>query len=161
MFAQQEYNSCWVLLFVDIRAHMHRSSAALAHLHVWLNRRADYCAYSSPPSLASASRRILALCEESDSRMVLISRQIGPERAATAVCSPHGMSVQLDIPTFISAPPPSRDVGFLAHAEVKPLHVVFSWVGGIGRVALATKGYHIDCPHYDLFFLAHFSTIIA
>jgi len=49
MFAQQELDSCWVLLFVDRRPHTRRSSGALAHLHVCSTRRADF-AYS--PSLA-------------------------------------------------------------------------------------------------------------
>lgn len=48
MFAQQESNSCWVLLYVDIRAHTRRSSAALAHLHVCSTRCADCFAYSPP-----------------------------------------------------------------------------------------------------------------
>ena len=123
--------------------------------------------------------------------MVLFSNARGTEHAATAVRSSPGMSVQPDISIFISAPPPSRDVGFLAHAEASPLRVIFSWEGGIGRVALAArttffspplslakarwrifslcedpvlkakswaiffrKGYHIDCPHCDLFFSA-------
>jgi hypothetical protein len=58
--------------------------------------------------------------------MVLLSNLRGIERAATEVRSSSGMSVQPDIPIFVSAPPPSRDGGLLAHAEVKPLHVVFS-----------------------------------
>jgi hypothetical protein len=56
-----------VLLFVDMQAHTHCSSGALAQLHVCSTRRADF-AYSSPPSLASANRRMFAPCEESDSR---------------------------------------------------------------------------------------------
>jgi hypothetical protein len=99
---------------------------AVAYLHVCSTRRADYLAYHPPPSLASATRRIFTPCEESDSCMVLISNARGIERAATAVRSSSGMSVQPDISIFISAPPPLRDVGYLAHAEVKPLHVVFS-----------------------------------
>ena len=71
-----------------------------------------------PPSLASASQRIFAPCEESDSSMVLISRARGHEHPATAIRSPHGMSVQPDVPTSVSAQPPSRDSGYLAHAEV-------------------------------------------
>ena len=47
MFAQQELDTCWVLRFVDLRAHTRRSSGALAHLHVCSTRRADF-AYSSP-----------------------------------------------------------------------------------------------------------------
>ena len=115
-FTQQELDSCWVLFFVDNWAYSRRSGGALAYLHVWLNRRADYFAYSSPPSLASASRRIFAPCEESDSHMVLLSNERCSEHPATAVCSCHGISVQPDTPTFVLALPPSRDVGYSAHA---------------------------------------------
>ena len=79
-----------------------------------------------PPSLASASRSIFAPCEESDSRMVLLSNEGGLERPATAVRSRHEISVQPDTPTFFLAPPLSRDVCYSAHAEVNPLHVVIS-----------------------------------
>jgi len=58
--------------------------------------------------------------------MVFISKARGIEHTANAVRSAPGMSVQPDIPIFVLAPPPSRDVGYLAQAEVKPLHVVFS-----------------------------------
>ena len=64
--------------------------------------------------------------------MVLNLNARGIERATTAVRSSPGMSVQPDIPIFISAPPPSRDVGYLAHAELKPLHVVFSRAVRVG-----------------------------
>jgi len=57
--------------------------------------------------------------------MLLISNARGPERPATAVRSPHGMSVQPDIPIFLSVPPHSQDVEVFAHAEVRPLHVAF------------------------------------
>ena len=57
--------------------------------------------------------------------MVLILRARVVERAATAVRSSPGMSVQPDIPIFVSPSPPSRDGGFFARAEVKPLHVAF------------------------------------
>ena len=43
-----------------------------------------------PPSLANASRSIFTPCEESDSRMVLISRERRVERVVTAR-SPSGM----------------------------------------------------------------------
>jgi len=46
-------------------------------------------------------RYIFAACEESDSHMVLISNARGLERAATAVNSSPGMSVQPDIPIFV------------------------------------------------------------
>ena len=78
-----------------------------------------------PPSFASVSWSIFAPCEESDSRMVLLSNERGLERPATAVRSLHGISVQPDTPTFLASPP-SRDVCYSAHAEVKPLHVVLS-----------------------------------
>ena len=48
IFAQQELNSCWVMFLVDRRAYTCRIGDVLAHLHVWLNRHADYFAYSSP-----------------------------------------------------------------------------------------------------------------
>ena len=57
---------------------------------------------------------------------MLIPRARGIECAATAVRSSPGMSVQADVLIFVSLPPPSRDGGFLAHAEVEPLHVFFS-----------------------------------
>ena len=60
---------------------------AVAYLHICSTRRADYLAYHPPPSLASATRRIFAPCEELDSRMVLLSNGRGPERPATAVRS--------------------------------------------------------------------------
>jgi hypothetical protein len=123
--------------------------------------------------------------------MVLFSNARGTEHGTTAVRSSPGMSVQPDIPILISAPPPSRDVGFLDHAEASPLCVVF-FVGGRDRTSCFSgsynlfspplslakarwrifflckdpvlkarnwaiffrKGYHIDCPHYDLFFSA-------
>ena len=52
-------------------------------------------------------------CEESNSRMMLISRARGRGRPATVVRSPHGMSVHPDIPIFVTTPSPSRDDGFL------------------------------------------------
>jgi len=64
--------------------------------------------------------------------MVLISRARAIERAATAVRSLPGMSVQPDVPIFVSPSPSSRGDAFFAHAEVKPLHVVFSWAGSAG-----------------------------
>ena len=70
------------------------------------------------PSLASANWRIFAPCEESDFHIVLLSNAREIERAANAVRSSPGMSVQPDIPSFVLAPPPSGDVGYLAHAEV-------------------------------------------
>ena len=69
---------------------------------------------------------MLAPCEESDSRMVLISRAKGIERAGTSVRLFPGISVQPDTPTFVLAAPPSWDVGLLAHAGVKLLHVILS-----------------------------------
>jgi len=42
MFAQQELDTCWVLRFVDRRAHTRRSSGALAHLHAGSARRAEF-----------------------------------------------------------------------------------------------------------------------
>ena len=90
-----------------------------------------------PPSLASASRSIFAPCKESDSRTVPFLRPRGIERAATAVRSSLGMSVQPDIPIFVSTPPPSWDGGFLTHAEVEPLHIASSWAGRVGQVTLA------------------------
>ena len=58
--------------------------------------------------------------------MVLLSNERGLERPTTAVRSLHGISVQPDTPTFFLASPPSQDVCYSAHAEVKPLHVVLS-----------------------------------
>jgi len=58
--------------------------------------------------------------------MALISRAKGIERAATAVRSLPGKSVQPDVPIFISPSPSSRAGAFFAHAEVSLLHVVFS-----------------------------------
>ena len=43
---------------------------------------------------------------------MLISNARGIERAVTAR-SPSGMSVQPDIPIFVTMPSPSRDDGFL------------------------------------------------
>jgi len=60
MFSQQESNFCWVLFFVDTRDSTCRNSDALAHLHVFSTRRADYFVYS-PPSLACK-------CESEDFR---------------------------------------------------------------------------------------------
>ena len=60
IFAQQEFNSCWLMFLVDRWAYTCHIGDALAHLHVWLNRRADYFAYSSP-SLACK-------CESEDFR---------------------------------------------------------------------------------------------
>ena len=48
-----------------------------------------------------------APCEESDSRTVLILNARGIERAITAH-SPSGMSVQPDIPIFVTTLSPSR-----------------------------------------------------
>ena len=48
IFAQQELNSCWVMFLVDRRAYTCRIGDVLAHLHIWLNRHADYFACSSP-----------------------------------------------------------------------------------------------------------------
>jgi hypothetical protein len=45
---------------------------------------------------------IFAPCEESDSRRVLLSNARGIERAATAVSSSPGVSVQPDISIFVS-----------------------------------------------------------
>ena len=59
---------------------------------------------------------------ESDSRTVLISRARGIDRAATAVRSSFGMYVQPDIPFFVPAPPPSRDVSELAATAVRSPH---------------------------------------
>ena len=112
------------MFLVDRRAYTCRISDALPHLHVCSTRRADYFAYSSP-SLASANWRIFAPCKESDSRMAFISKARRIERAANAVCS-FPMSIQPEILIFVLAPPPWREVGYLAHAEAKPLHVVFS-----------------------------------
>jgi hypothetical protein len=64
-----------------------------------------------PPSLASGSRRTFAPCEESNSRMGLISRDRGIEHGVIVVRSPPTMSVQPDIPTSVSVLPPSRDGG--------------------------------------------------
>ena len=50
--------------------------------------------------------------------MVLISRARAIERAATAVRSLPGMSVQPDVPIFVSPSPSSRGDAFFAHAEV-------------------------------------------
>jgi len=58
--------------------------------------------------------------------MVLISRARGIERAVTAVRSLPGMSVQPDVPIFVSPSPSSRGGAFFIHAEVSLLHVVFS-----------------------------------
>jgi len=74
----------------------------LAHLHVCSTvGRAGHSTYSPPPSLANASRRIFAPCEESDSRMVLLSRERRVECVVTAR-SPSGMSVQPDISIFVT-----------------------------------------------------------
>jgi len=127
-----ELDSCSVLFSVDKGAYTCRSSGALAHLYVCSTRRADYFAYLSPSLACKCESEHFHPCEESDSRMVLISNARAIERAATAVRSSSGMSVPPDIPIFISAPPPSRDVGYLAHAEVKPLHVVFSRAVRVG-----------------------------
>ena len=67
----------------------------------------------APPSLASTSRRMFVPCEESNSRMVLISRERRPEHPAIAVRSPHGMSIQPGIPIFVTTPSPWRDNGCL------------------------------------------------
>ena len=90
-------------------------------------------------ALASASRRIFAPCVEFDSCMALISNARGIECAATVVRSPHRISHWTDIPIFVSALPPSRDGGLVGHAEVKPLHVVLSWTGRVGWVALSAR----------------------
>jgi len=39
MFAQQELDSCWVLLFIDRWAHTRHSSPELTHLHVCLTKQ--------------------------------------------------------------------------------------------------------------------------
>jgi len=104
MFAQQGSNSCWVQLFVNRGAHTRRSVSPSARLFNQMCRFRLFILL--PHSFASASRRIFAPCEESDSRMVLISKARGAECAATAVHSPPGMSVQPDIPVFVSALPP-------------------------------------------------------
>ncbi|KAF8871313.1 hypothetical protein CPB84DRAFT_1855085 [Gymnopilus junonius] len=103
-----------------------------------------------PPFLAPAADRaplprlqmrwmLFAPCEGFNSSRVLLSRVRGPERTAAAVGSPSGMSAQPDIPIFVSTPPPSWVGGFLAHAEVKPLHSAFSRAGRVRRVALAAR----------------------
>ena len=53
---------------------------------------------------------------------MLISRAKGIDRAATAVRSSFGMSVQPDVPFFVSAPPPSRDVPERAATAVRSPH---------------------------------------
>ena len=68
---------------------------------------------------------MFAPCDESNSWMVLILRARGSEHPGTAVRSPHGVSIQPDIPISVSLAPPSRDGGFLAHAQVQPLHAAF------------------------------------
>ena len=120
MLTQQESNFCWVQLFVDKGAYTHRSSGALAHLHVCSTRRPDYFATYPPPSLASASRRIFAPCEESDSRTVLISNAKRIEYAATVVRSSPEMSVPPDIPISFRRRLrrlQRRGGGFFAHAK--------------------------------------------
>ncbi|KAF8887633.1 hypothetical protein CPB84DRAFT_1786750, partial [Gymnopilus junonius] len=82
---------------------------------------------------------LFAPCEGFNSSRVLLSRVRGPERTAAAVGLPSGMSAQPDIPIFISTPPPSWVGGFLAHAEVKPLHSAFSRAGRVRRVALVAR----------------------
>lgn len=73
-----------------------------------------------PPSLASASRRIFAPCEESNSRRVLISRARVIERANITVRSSSGMSAQPDIPFFVTTLSPSQDDGFLEGLDESP-----------------------------------------
>jgi len=115
MFAQQESNCRWVLLLVDRGAHTRSSSGALAHLHVCSTRRADFAYLSS--SLACK-------CESEDFRPmrgVYLPHGAYFESESdrtTEVRSSSGMSVQPDIPTFVSVPPPLQDGGLLAHAEV-------------------------------------------
>jgi len=93
-----------VLFFVDKGTYACRGSGTLAYLHVCSTRRADYFAYLST---SLACRRMFAPCEESDSRMVFISKARGVERAVAAVHSSPGMSVQPDIPIVVSTPLPT------------------------------------------------------
>ena len=87
-------------------ANMHRYCDALAHLHVCSTRHADFTC--SPSSLTcTGEMEDFAPCEESDSRTVLISNARGIERAITAR-SPSGMSVQQDIPIFVTTLQASR-----------------------------------------------------
>jgi len=65
MFAQQELDSCWVLLFVDRQAPTCRSHGVLAHLHVWLKGRADF-AYSSSSLASMEQRRPIGVQKSSD-----------------------------------------------------------------------------------------------
>ena len=59
-------------------------------------------------------------------RCLFRRREGSNKRAANAVRSSPGMSVQPNILIFVLAPPPWWDVGYSAHEEAKPVHVVFS-----------------------------------
>jgi hypothetical protein len=111
---------------VDKGPYTRRNSGALIHLHVWLNRHADHFAYS-PPSPANASRKIFAPCEESNSRMVLLSRQIRVE-CIVAARSPSGMSVHPDISIFVMTLLTAQLVpgAFLSTSYVFPLFQHFN-----------------------------------
>ena len=105
MIAQQELDSCWVLLFVDMQAHTHCSSSALAQLHVCSTRRADF-AYSSIPRLQVQIGGCLPHARSLTPAVVLILRVRGIKHGATAVRLSPGMSVQPEIPFCVSALPP-------------------------------------------------------
>ena len=99
MSPQQELDTCWVLCFVDRRAHTRHSSGMLAHLCVCSTRHADF-AYSSPSLNCKCESGFLPPCEESNPCRVLILRERVIECAAITVCSSSRMSVQPDIPIF-------------------------------------------------------------
>ena len=105
MIAQQELDSCWALLFVDMQAHTHFSSGALAQLHVCSTRRADF-AYSSTPRLQVRIGGCSPHARSLTPAGVLILRVRGIKRGATAVRLSPGMSVQPDIPFCVLALPP-------------------------------------------------------
>ena len=105
MIAQQELDSCWVLLLVDMQAHTHCSSGTLAQLHVCSTRRADF-AYSSTPCLQVQIGGCSPQARSLTPAGVLILRVRGIKRGATAVRLSPGMSVQPDIPFCVSALPP-------------------------------------------------------
>jgi len=48
IFTQREFNSCWVMFFIDRRCSTRRCSGVLAYLRVCSSGPADYFVYSSP-----------------------------------------------------------------------------------------------------------------
>ena len=82
---------------------------------------------------------MFTLCEESHSRMVLISRARGIECAATAVPSSPGMSVQPDIPIFVSALPLSSAKARRRHAAGQRSACSFPMSGRGCRVATRAR----------------------